>query len=105
MCMSEMGSWILESEMECWEYTEQKFPGLMFLISLEGTDPHEHNSDFSVTSNHVPHWKKNCGGKGNRKLIELILFITVACFPSGLFQRPYYLFNQKNKPEVGLHYL
>lgn len=43
--------------------------------------------------------------KGKRKLIELILVITVAWFPSGLFQRSYYIFNQKNKPEVGLHHL
>lgn len=30
--------------------------------------------------------EENCGGNRSRKLIELTLFITVACFPSVLFQ-------------------
>lgn len=74
-----------------------------FLISLEGTDPPDHNSHFSVFPNCAALWRKGCGGKWSGKLIELTLFITVEMWHAFLldYSKCLSIFNQKNKPTSG----
>lgn len=48
-----------------------------FPITPRGTDPCDHNFNFSDTSNHAPSWEEKGEGMRSRKLIVLTLFIEV----------------------------